>query len=83
VNHRTVPRVQSGIQIAKYVKILSPNSLKNTYENGGTLLKIGSKARNIRFDVGSSNLFHLNIDFAKNIHVPLGTIGSGLYGGLK
>jgi RHS repeat-associated protein len=70
-----------GIQLAKNVKVLSPNNV-NFREAGGTLLKLGTKASNIRFDVGAKSLFHMNAQFGTNIHVPIGTIGSGLYGGI-
>lgn len=74
--------LKGGMQITKNVKVLSPNH-KAFYELGGTLLKIGSKASNIRFDVGAKSLFHMNVQFGSNIHVPIGTIGSGLYGGVR
>lgn len=58
--------------------------MRQAYEAGGTLLKIGSKYKNIRFDVGSTSLFHMNIQFAKatNYHIPIGIFGSGLWGGI-
>jgi len=71
-----------GIQLAKNVKVLSPNHV-NFHEAGGTLLKIGTKATNIRFDVGVKSLLHMNVQITKNIHVPIGIWGSGLYGGLR
>ncbi|MEA4895230.1 MAG: hypothetical protein VB064_08200, partial [Oscillospiraceae bacterium] len=71
-----------GINLSENVKVLSPNHVK-FYEAGATLLKIGSKTSNIRFDVGAESLFHMNVQFAKNIHVPFGTIVSGFYGGLR
>lgn len=51
---------------------------------GGTLLKIGSKYKNIRFDVGSKSLFHMNIQLAKaaNYHLPIGMLGVGFWGGI-
>lgn len=72
-----------GLTIGNKVRILSPNH-PQAYEAGGTLLKIGSKYQNIRFDVGVKSLFHMNIQLAKrvNYHVPLGTLASGLWGGL-
>ncbi len=65
------------------VRVLSPNH-PQAYEAGGTLLKIGSKYNNIRFDVGSNSLFHMNIQLTKtvNYHIPIGVLGSGLFGGL-
>lgn len=41
-----------GLTTGKYVRVLSPNHPK-AFETGGTMLKIGSKYKNIRFDVGS------------------------------
>ena len=63
--------------------MLSPNHPLG-YEAGGTLLKIGSKYENIRFEVGSESLFHRNIQFSKavNYHVPIGTLGAGFLGGI-
>lgn len=54
-----------------------------SYEAGETLLKVGSKYKNIRFDVGSKSLFHINIQLGKtaNYHLPIGILGSGLWGG--
>lgn len=51
---------------------------------GGTLLKIGNKYKNIRFDVGSKSLFHMNIKLTKtaNYHLPIGVFGAGLWGGV-
>ncbi len=71
-----------GMSIGSKITVLSPNH-KNFYESGGTLLKIGSKAKNIRLDVGAKTLLHLNFQFTKNLHVPIGIIGSGIYGGLR
>ena len=71
-----------GINLAKNVKVLSPNHVK-FHEAGGTLLKIGTKASNIRFDVGVKSLFHMNVQFGTNIHVPIGILGSGMYGGIR
>ena len=74
---------KGGIPIGDNAKILSPNNSK-FYESGGTLLKIGSKAKNVRIDVGAKSLLHMNIEIRKsNIHVPLGKIASGLYGGIR
>lgn len=65
------------------VRVLSPNH-PQAYEAGGTLLKIGSKYKNIRFDVGSNSLFHMNIQLAKtaNYHLSIGMLGAGLRGGI-
>ena len=65
------------------MRVLSPNH-PQSYEAGGTLLKIGSKHKNIRFDVGSNSLFHMNIQLAKatNYHLPIGILGAGLCGGI-
>ena len=72
-----------GLTIGNKVRVLSPNHPK-AYEAGGTLLKIGSKYKNIRFDVGSKSLFHMNIQVAKsvNYHLPIGMFGAGLLGGI-
>ena len=71
-----------GLTIGNKIRVLSPNH-PQSYEAGGTLLKIGSKYRNIRFDVGSNSLFHMNIQLAKtaNYHLPIGIFGAGLWGG--
>ena len=39
---------------------------------------------NVRLDVGAKSMLHMNIQLskAKNIHIALGTIGSGIWGGL-
>ena len=72
-----------GLTIGNKVRMLSPNSL-NGSEAGGTILKLGSKYKNIRIDVGSKSLLHMNIQFSKtaNYHIPMGIIGSGLFGGV-
>ena len=72
-----------GLAIGNKVRMLSPNH-PQAYEAGGTLLKIGSKYKNIRFDVGSNSLFHMNIQLAKtaNYHLPIGMFGAGLSGGI-
>jgi len=72
-----------GLTIGNKVRVLSPNHPKG-YEAGGTLLKIGSKHENIRFDVGSKSLFHINIQLSKavNYHIPIGTLVSGFLGGI-
>ena len=74
---------KGGLTIGNKVRVLSPNH-PQAYEAGGTLLKIGSKYKNIRFDVGSNSLFHMNIQLAKtaNYHLPIGILGSGLWGGM-
>ena len=79
-----VPTGRSGgLTIGNKVRILSPNHPR-TNEMGGTLLKIGSKYKNIRFDVGSESLLHMNIQFSKtaNHHLPIGILGAGLWGGI-
>ena len=55
----------------------------NGFESGGTLLKIGSKYKNVRFDVGAKSLFHMNVQLSRkvNYHVSIGIFGSGLIGG--
>ena len=71
-----------GLTVGENVRMLSPNHPQG-YEAGGTLLKIGSKYENIRFDVGSKSLFHMNVQLSKavNYHIPIGALGSGLLGG--
>ena len=73
-----------GLTIGNKARILSPNH-PQAYEAGGTLLKIGSKYKNIRFDVGSNSLFHMNIQLSKtaNYHFPIGMLGAGLWGGIS
>ena len=72
-----------GRTIGNKVRVLSPNHPQGR-EIGGTLLKIGSKYKNIRFDVGSKSMFHMNVQLSKkiNLHLPLGMVGSGLWGGM-
>ena len=72
-----------GLTIGNKVRVLSPNH-PQAYEAGGTLLKIGSKYKNIRFDVGSNSLLHMNIQLAKtaNYHIPIGIWGAGVWGGI-
>jgi RHS repeat-associated protein len=71
-----------GLAISEHIRALSPNHI-NGFESGGTLLKIGSKYKNVRFDVGAKSLFHMNVQLAKkvNYHVPIGIFGSGFIGG--
>ena len=73
-----------GFAIGNKMRVLSPNHPQGR-ELGGTLLKIGSKYKNVRFDVGSQSMFHMNIQPLKSInwHIPLGTVGSGIWGGLR
>ena len=73
-----------GLSIGDNFRFLSPNH-PNGYEAGGTILKFGSKYSNLRFDVGSKSLFHMNVQFSKNAnyHVPIGILGSGLSGGVE
>ena len=72
-----------GLTIGNKMRVLSPNH-PQAHEGGGTLLKIGNKYKNIRFDVGSNSLFHMNIQLSKtaNRHLPIGILGSGLWGGV-
>ncbi len=72
-----------GLTIGNRTRVLSPNH-PQAYEAGGTLLKIGNKYKNIRFDVGSKSLFHMNIQLTKtvNYHLPIGVFGAGLWGGV-
>ncbi len=73
-----------GLTIGNKIRILSPNH-PTAYDAGGTLLKIGSKYKNVRIDVGIKSLLHMNIQLAKkvNYHLPFGTLGAGLWGGLS
>ena len=72
-----------GLTLGNKVRVLSPNH-PQAREAGGTLLKIGSKYKNVRFDVGSKSLFHMNIQFSKaaNYHIPIGILGAGMWGGV-
>ena len=58
--------------------ILSPDKVFHE-NNGGTLLKIGNI---LRIDVNSKSLLHTHI-LNSHLHIPIGTIGAGLYGGSK
>ena len=66
-----------GIKIGN-TKILSPDAAWHK-NNGGTLLKIG---KTFRIDVGSNTLLHMHLLNASS-HIQIGTIGAGIYGGLK
>ena len=66
-----------GIKIGD-AKILSPDAAWHK-NNGGTLLKIGNT---FRIDVGSNTLLHMHLPNASS-HIQIGTIGAGIYGGLK
>ena len=66
-----------GIKIGK-AKILSPDAAWHK-NNGGTLLKIG---KTFRIDVGSNTLLHMHLPNVFS-HIQIGTIGAGIYGGLK
>ena len=72
-----------GLTIGNKVRVLSPNH-PQAHEAGGTLLKIGSKYKNIRIDVGSKSLLHMNIQLAKaaNYHISVGIFGAGVWGGI-
>ena len=66
-----------GINLGN-AKILSPDAVWHK-NNGGTLLKVG---KTFRIDVGSNTLLHIHIP-RFSPHIPLGTIGAGIYGGLR
>jgi len=66
-----------GIKIGN-AKILSPDAAWHK-NNGGTLLKIG---KTFRIDVGSNTLLHMHLPNVSS-HIQIGTIGAGIYGGLK
>ena len=66
-----------GIKIGN-TKILSPDAAWHK-NNGGTLLKIG---KTFRIDVGSNTLLHMHLPNVSS-HIQIGTIGAGIYGGLK
>lgn len=66
-----------GIKIGN-TKILSPDAAWHK-NNGGTLLKIG---KTFRIDVGSNTLLHMHL-LNVSSHIQIGTIGAGIYGGLK
>ena len=72
-----------GLAIGNKLRVLSPNHSNS--EAGGTLLKIGSKHKNVRFDVGSDSLFHMNIQLSKkkNYHFSIGKWGAGFGGGFS
>lgn len=77
--------VKGGINLAKNIKVLSPNNLQHI-EAGGTLIKIGNLARagkNIRLDVGVKSLLHINIQINKNIHIFIGKYLAGIIGGFN
>ena len=66
-----------GIKIGK-TKLLSPDAAWHK-NNGGTLLKIG---KTFRIDVGSHTLLHMHLPIVSS-HIQIGTIGAGIYGGVK
>ena len=66
-----------GIKIGN-TKILSPDAAWHK-NNGGTLLKVG---KTFRIDVGSNTLLHMHLSNVSS-HIQIGTIGAGIYGGLK
>ncbi|MGI6745877.1 MAG: RHS repeat-associated core domain-containing protein [Acutalibacteraceae bacterium] len=68
----------SGIKLTKNIKALSPDKLYHN-TNGGTLLKIG---KSFRVDVNSQTLLHMRFP-GTSAHFPIGTIGAGIYGGLR
>lgn len=68
----------SGIKLTKNIKILSPDKLYHN-TNGGTLLKIG---KSFRVDVNSQTLLHMHFP-GTSAHFLIGTIGAGIYGGLR
>lgn len=72
--------------------VLSPNRLRSAqevakigkkgqsfYDYGGQLFKIGST----KLDIGSKTFLHLHTAFTGEKHIPVGTIASGIYGGLR
>ncbi|MDF2536096.1 MAG: hypothetical protein K0R18_2258 [Bacillales bacterium] len=67
-----------GIAIGNKAKILSPDATCHP-NNGGALIKIGKTSR---IDVGSNTLLHAHIP-GVNSHIPIGTVGAGLYGGFR
>ena len=66
-----------GLALGK-VKVLSPDAAWHQ-NNGGTLIKFGNA---MRIDVGSHTLLHAHF-FNMSQHLPIGTIGAGIYGGLR
>ena len=66
-----------GIKIGK-LRLLSPDAPWHK-NNGGTLLKFG---KSFRIDVGSNTLLHMHLPNVSS-HIQIGTIGAGIYGGLK
>ena len=76
----------------KNTGILSPNRLRSTqeiakiaqkgqsfYDYGGQLFKFGS----VKLDIGSKTFLHLHIALTGSRHIPVGIIGSGIYGGFR
>ena len=66
-----------GIKIGNS-KVLSPDAAWHK-NNGGTLLKVG---KTFRIDVGSNTLLHMHIPKVSS-HIQIGTIGAGIYAGVK
>ncbi len=82
---------KGGIEIAKNIKILSPDNLR--YANstpGGTLIKFGNK---FRIDVrtgdaknlllGAGQLLHAHIGISEATHIPLGLLVTSIFPGIK
>ncbi|MDR2957333.1 MAG: RHS repeat-associated core domain-containing protein, partial [Coriobacteriales bacterium] len=72
--------------------ILSPNRLRSVaevagisqkgqsfYDYGGQIFRIGS----IKLDMTSKAFLHLHTAFTGTSHIPIGTIGAGINGGLR
>lgn len=55
-----------GFTIGNKIRVLSPNYPQG-FEMGGTLLKIGSKYKNLRVDFGSRSMLHLNVELSKKL----------------
>ena len=82
---------KGGIEIAKNMKILSPDSLR--YANstpGGTLIKFGNKfridvrtgdAKNIL--LGAGQLLHAHIGISEATHIPLGLLITSIFPGIN
>ena len=87
---------KGGIELSRDIKVLSPNNVKSTWDQGGTLVKIGNL---FRIDVGHRTLLHVHFlsrtteamlikafpkIFEQTIkHFPLGTLASGLFAGIN
>ena len=83
---------KAGVSYNKqsFIKVFTPNRLRSTneickiakkgqtyYEYGGTLFKVGKNM----LDVSNKTFLHLHLSFTGSLHIPIGTILSGIIGG--